>query len=173
MSKAKALQLLEARKKANPEWFKGQGADVTIRAKVHGFYAFDEIAKFASPCPSHEVTNEENRDFCILAANDITDVVQWALEVEKDYEGLKSHHEITHKIICDAQGLSPENGKALLYNMDQDKLRIQSLERQLEKCKEQRNDLYERIENFGEAEKVKLIAQCDAELLTVGETAHV
>jgi predicted nuclease with TOPRIM domain len=38
------------------------------------------------------------------------------------------------------------------------------LEKQLEVCKGQRNDLYERIENMSEKEKSKLIAVCDQEL---------
>lgn len=35
-----------------------------------------------------------------------------------DLYGLEEHHKLTHEIIDDARGQSPENGKALLYNMD-------------------------------------------------------
>lgn len=122
--KQKALNLLEARKKAesgllhadNNEWAGNSNLKHWVNSnRMDEDHVFgDGIGCFIKLADAQ---------FTELAFNDIESVVQWALPVE----------------------------------------------RQLEKCKEQRNDLYERIENFGDAEKNKLIAQCDAELLTVGE----
>jgi len=49
-------------------------------------------------------------------------------ELQNELESLKSHHEITHSIIEDAMKQSPENGKALLYNMGKLKEQVKGLE---------------------------------------------
>lgn len=77
---------------------------------------------------SLDVRNENTK--CWIQAD--TQTRAYAIRLEKENEELKreqrllraefdgyiAHHKLTHQIISDAQGLSPEDGKALVANMN-------------------------------------------------------
>lgn len=73
-----------------------------------------------------------NRSGCLLAdleklQKENAHLQQQLNELKADYDGLMEHHEITDEIIKDAQGMSPKDGKALLYNYNKLKQQLQQL----------------------------------------------
>ena len=66
-------------------------------------------------------TSEQAEDAMVEALQAERDMV---VKLKGDLAGLLAHHEATDQIIADAKGRSPENGAALLYNMDQLKIQL-------------------------------------------------
>lgn len=81
-------------------------------------------------------TWDEAYKLCQFLERDLSAALARCAEADKELAAFVAHHEATDLIIRDAEGQSPENGKALLCNMDRLKARVSELEQELARVRE-------------------------------------